>query len=76
MNPSWKLLAGIYPFAAGAMGVNIFFASLLLGWVGVPIITPWTTVWLSILLGLLPAWIYARHLTRLMAEVDGTPEEA
>ena len=76
MKPSWKLVAGIYPFAAGAMGLNVFFASLLLGWVGVPIITPWTAFWVSLPSGLPAAWIYARHLTRLMAEVDGTPEEA
>ena len=76
MSPSWKLVAGIYPFAAGAMGLNVFFASLLLGWLGVSIITPWTAFWVSLPLGLPAAWIYARHLTKLMAEVDGVPEEA
>ena len=39
MKPSWKLVAGIYPFAAGAMGLNIFFASLLMGWLGGSILT-------------------------------------
>ena len=76
MKPSWKLVAGIYPFAAGAMGLNVFFASLILGWVGVAIITPWTAFWVSLPLGLPAAWIYARHLTRLMAEVDAKLEEA
>ena len=70
MRSDWRLVAGLYPFAAGAMMLNLFFVSLLLGWVGVPIITPWTAVWASIPLGLPPAWIYARHLTRLMAQAD------
>lgn len=70
MKPSPKLVLGLYPFAAGAMALNIFMASLILGWVGLPIITPWTAAWLSIPLGLPPAWIYARHLTRLMHEAD------
>ena len=74
MRPGWKLVAGLYPFAAGAMMLNLFFASLLLGWADVPIITPWTAVWWSLPLGLPAAWIYARHLTRLMAEVDGGTE--
>jgi hypothetical protein len=70
MRPGWRLVAGLYPFAAGAMMLNLYFASLILGWVGLPIITPWQAVWASIPLGLPPAWIYARHLTRLMAKAD------
>ena len=70
MRPGWRLVAGLYPFAAGAMMLNIFFVSLLLGWVGIPIIAPMTAVWLSIPLGLPPAWLYARHLTHLMAKAD------
>lgn len=71
MRPSWKLVAGLYPFAAGAMALNLYMASLVMGWVGWPIITPLTAAWASLPLGLPPAWIYARHLARLMAEVDG-----
>ena len=70
MSPGWRLVAGLYPFAMGAMALNIYFASLILGWAGWPILTPWTALWLSLPLGLPPAWIYARHLTRLMAEAD------
>jgi hypothetical protein len=58
------------------MGLNVLFASLLLGWLGAPVITPWMAFWVSLPLGLPAAWIYARHLSRLMAEVDGAPEEA
>ena len=71
MRPSWKLVAGLYPFAAGAMALNVFFTSLILGWAGWPILTPLLSVWIGLPLGLPAAWIYGRHLTRLMAEVDG-----
>lgn len=59
------------PFAAGATMLNAFFVSLLLNWVGLPVIAPWTALWLSVPLSLPPGWFYARHLTRFMAEVDG-----
>jgi hypothetical protein len=71
MKPSPWLVLGLYPFAAGAMALNVWFLSLILGWSGWPIIAPETAAWAGIPLGLPPAWIYARHLTRLMSEVDG-----
>ncbi len=71
MRPSRRLVLGLYPFAAGAMALNLYMASLILGWIGWPIMAPLTAVWLSLPLGLPPAWIYARHLTRLMREADG-----
>ena len=74
MTPGWKLVAGLYPFAAGAMALNVFFASLIMGWVGWPIITPYTSVWAGLVLGLPAAWAYGRHLTGLMTEVDAEPE--
>ena len=57
MRPGWRLVAGLYPFAAGAMMLNIFFLSLLLGWVGLPVMSPRTAVWLGLSLGLPPAWL-------------------
>ena len=71
MSPSWKLVLGLYCFTAGAMALNIYFASLILGWAGWPIITPMRSLWIGLPLGWPAAWIYARHLTRLMAQVDG-----
>ena len=73
MKPSPLLVAGLYPFAAGAMALNVYFASLILGWIGWPILTPLQSVWAGLVLGLPAAWAYAHHLARLMHEVDGEP---
>lgn len=73
MRPSLRLVAGLWPFAAGAMALNVFFASLILGWVGLPILSPLTSLWAGLALGVPAAWIYARHLARLMSEVDDRP---
>ena len=73
MRPSPLLVAGLYPFAAGAMALNVYFASLILGWIDWTILTPLQSVWAGLVLGLPAAWVYARHLAKLMHEVDGEP---
>lgn len=71
LTPGWRLLAIVYPFAAGAMAVNLFFLSLVLSWVGVPVLTPNLSVVGGLLLGLPATWAFARHIRRLMARADG-----
>jgi hypothetical protein len=71
LKPGWRLLAAIYPFAAGAAAVNLFFLSLILSWVGLPVLAPVLAVLGGLLLGLPATWAFARHLRRLMAKADG-----
>ena len=73
LNPGWRLLALVYPFAAGAMAVNLFFLSLVLSWVGVPVLTPNLSVVGGCLLGIPATWAFARHIRRLMQKADGAP---
>lgn len=70
-NPGWRLLAAVYPFAAGAMAVNLFFLSLVGSWIGWPVLTPGWSVAGGMALGAPAAWAFARHLRRLMAQADG-----
>lgn len=70
MSPSPKLLAGLYPFAAGAMGVNLFFASLIGSWLGWRVLTPWESAFGGLLIGLPATWAFACHIVRLMKEAD------
>ncbi|MFO1107175.1 MAG: NnrT protein [Amaricoccus sp.] len=72
LRPGWRLLAGLYPFAAGAAAVNLFFLSLVLSWVGLPVLRPVHAVVGGLLLGVPVAWAFARHVRRLMAEA-GAP---
>ena len=51
LRPGWRLLAAIYPFAAGAAAVNLFFLSLILSWVGLPALTPGLSVFGGLVLG-------------------------
>jgi len=56
----------LYPFGVGAMATNVFFASLIGSWVGLPVLS---SVW-SILIGAIIAvpatWAFARHIRNLM----------
>lgn len=71
LKRGWRLLAAVFPFAAGAAAVNLFFLSLILSWVGLPVLTPGWSVAGGLVLGLPAAWAFAGHIRRLMAEADG-----
>ncbi|KAA9010087.1 NnrT protein [Histidinibacterium aquaticum] len=71
VSPGWRLLAGIYPFAAGAVAVNLYFASLIGSWIGLPVITPTAAAMAGLVFGWPAAWPFARHFARLMREADG-----
>lgn len=70
LRPDWRLIAGLYPFAAGAAAVNLFFASLIGSWVGLPVLSPLAAVAGGLALGLPVAAAFARHLRRLMKEAE------
>jgi hypothetical protein len=72
-RPGWRLLALVYPFAAGAAAVNLFFLSLILSWLGAPVLTPGLAVLGGTLLGLPATWAFARHIRRLMATAEEAP---
>ena len=68
LRPSWRMLGAIYPFAAGAAAVNVYFLSLILNWLGMPVLTPAHAVLGGVVLGLPATWAFARHIHRLMAK--------
>ena len=65
-----RLTLYLYPFGAGAMAVNLFFASLIMSWVGWPVLTPIQSVMGGLVLGVPATWAYARHIRRLIAKAD------
>lgn len=73
LKPGWRLVAAVYPFAAGAAAVNLFFLSLVLSWVGMPVLAPGLAALGGLVLGLPAAWAFARHIRRLIARAEGAP---
>ena len=69
-KPSWRLVAALYPFGAGAAAVNLFFASLIASWIGWPVLSPYQAVGGGLVLGVPATWAFARHLTQLMRRAD------
>ncbi|WP_199699593.1 hypothetical protein [Notoacmeibacter ruber] len=60
----------LWPFGAGAVGVNLFFASLIGSWAGLPVISPvWAAIG-GIVLGLPSSWIFARYIVGLMEHAE------
>lgn len=69
MRRAWLALI-LYPFAFGAMAVNLFFASLIVSWVGAPVLTPWQSVLGGAVLGFPATWMFAGHIARLIEKVN------
>ena len=65
-----RLTLILYPFGAGAMAVNLFFASLIASWLGLPVLTPVQSVMGGAVLGIPATWAFARHIRRLMDKAD------
>ena len=65
-----KIALALYPFGAGAMAVNVFFASLILSWLGGPVATLAWSLGLGCLIGAPATWYFARHIRHLMTVAD------
>lgn len=60
----------LYPFGAGAAAVNVFFASLIGSWMGLPVLSPMASIWVGAVIGLPATWAFARHIRALMRAAD------
>lgn len=67
-----RLTLAFYPFGAGAMAINLFFASLILSWSGWRVLSPTEALIGGAAIGLPASWAFARHIRRLMDRADGT----
>jgi hypothetical protein len=61
----------LYPLGAGAAAVNVFFASLILSWIGGPVLSSNLSIFLGCIIGAPATWYFARHMRRLMDVADG-----
>lgn len=69
--PVWKLALLLYPFAAGAVAINLFMVSLMWQAIGFPAMAPVTAVVLSIGLGVPATWAAGRWVRHLIDEAEG-----
>ena len=69
-----KIALVLYPFGVGAAAVNVFFASLIGSWVGLPVLSAFWSVGLGCVIGVPATLAFAQHLRRLMDEAN--PKEA
>lgn len=69
-GPSFRLLAALYPFGAGAAAVNLFFASLIGSWIGWSVLSPWQAAFWGLFLGVPATWAFGIHIARLMQKAD------
>ncbi|WP_299675607.1 hypothetical protein [uncultured Roseobacter sp.] len=70
--PVWKLALLLYPFAAGAVAINLFMLGLMAPVVGLRSLAPITAVKWSIGLGVPATWATGRWLRHLMDQADET----
>lgn len=69
MKQPWgklRLTLVLYPFGAGAAAVNVFFASLITSWIGWPVLSPWQSIALGLVLGAPLTYAFACHIHKLM----------
>jgi hypothetical protein len=71
--PVAALAAALWPLAAGAAGVNLFFLTLLGRAVGLDVLDPVSAAAGGAVLGVPAAWWFARRMRRLMDEADSAP---
>ncbi|MEQ9257489.1 MAG: NnrT protein [Roseovarius sp.] len=65
-----RIALALYPFGAGAAAVNVFFASLLISWIGGPVASTVWSLGLGCLIGAPATWYFARHIRQLMDVAD------
>ncbi len=69
--PLWKIALVLYPFAAGAGAINVFFLGLLGQAISLTALPPLGAVLIGLLLGLPLTWIAALWVQRLIAQAEG-----
>ena len=66
----YQITLALYPFGAGAMAVNVFFASLIFSWIGGPILSTAAAIVVGAVIGLPATYAFARHIRSLMDQAD------
>ena len=68
--PVWKLSILLYPFAAGAVAINLFLLSLLGQAIGLSALSPHASVVGGLILGIPAGWASGKWARHLMDQAD------
>jgi hypothetical protein len=68
------LTLALYPFGAGAMAINLYFAGLILSFLDLPVPEPIWALIAGALLGVPATWFFARHIRALMDRADAAAD--
>ncbi len=74
--PASRIALVLYPFGAGAMAVNVFFASLIGSWMGLPVLSTGVSIIVGAIFAVPATWLFARHIRRLMDATNGANDQA
>jgi len=65
-----QIALALYPFGAGAMAVNVFFAALIGSWIGLPVLSTLASIVIGAAIGWPATCWFAGHIRSLMDEAD------
>ncbi|OCW56326.1 NnrT protein [Hoeflea olei] len=74
--PAGRIAFALYPFGAGAMAVNAFFASLIGSWIGLPVLSTPAALLTGAVIAVPATYAFARHIRALMTEADRAADRA
>lgn len=73
--PVWAVALVLYPFAAGAAYVNLFFLFLMLQAVGIEAISSMQAVYGGVVLGIPFTWIMGRWIRGMIDEAEDAADK-
>lgn len=81
MKPGGRWSVGLitlvlYPFGAGAMAVNVFFASLIGTHIGGPVASTAVSLILGGIIAIPATYMFSKHIRHLMDKADDAIERA
>jgi hypothetical protein len=68
--PVWLLAVVLYPLAAGAAAVNLFFFTLMTQAIGLSVLTPVQSIFGGVVLGVPFAWVAGKWMRGLIDKAE------
>ncbi|MFV1441778.1 NnrT protein [Phaeobacter sp. JH20_36] len=65
-----RIAVTLYPFGAGAMALNVYFAALITSWLGLPVLGISPSIIIGAVIALPATYAFAGHIRRLMDSAE------